>query len=501
VVAVNADISRFNAVDIDLFDSVAQLQGSTMMGSGARLAGTNYILTSAHVAVTLERGDTATFMSDQGTSQHSIESAYVHPLYEGDLSTPEYDLALVGVSGSIPSWAPGYELYREPYIFDQQVYFAGYGDQGSFGGEPLSYQVAPKTWASNVTDFIPYNEDTQSYPDISPGDWDQEYVNAGLGWTDNADNLSVMDFDNGTTARNAIPYDDDSDRLAEFGLGQTEGIPLAGDSGGPILAEGPEGYRILGTITQGVSSYADPDWSSFGDYGELSVNAMPSAYSGWIDFVVNDGTQFDGHRVDAATFQFDGYNEYIGNPDTLQTLTIDVADYEAFTHVYHVDDTPVIDTRDQLARLQDIERVTFDLNGYESYLAFDTDGNAGQAYRLYQAAFARTPDQPGVRYWTWELDDGMPLEDVAEGFLSSEEFARTYGSDLSDRAFVEEIYENVLQRAPDDSGYDYWLGRLDEPGTTRADVLIGFSESPENKQLVGGAIADGIELGGQSVVA
>ena len=46
--------------------------------------------------------------------------------------------------------------------------------------------------------------------------------------------------------------------------------------------------------------------------------------------------------------------------------------------------------------LQEFKRIEFN-NGT---LALDIDAGetAGQAYRLYQAAFARTPDMPGVAY-------------------------------------------------------------------------------------------------------
>lgn len=37
--------------------------------------------------------------------------------------------------------------------------------------------------------------------------------------------------------------------------------------------------------------------------------------------------------------------------------------------------------------------------------AFDVDGNAGQAYRLYQAAFDRTPDTSGLSHWIKAMDE------------------------------------------------------------------------------------------------
>src|SRR5690606_35606360 len=45
--------------------------------------------------------------------------------------------------------------------------------------------------------------------------------------------------------------------------------------------------------------------------------------------------------------------------------------------------------------LHDVERISFS----DKTIALDTAGTAGMAYRLYQAAFDRTPDQAGLSYW------------------------------------------------------------------------------------------------------
>ncbi|GGK18211.1 DUF4214 domain-containing protein [Salinarimonas ramus] len=148
--------------------------------------------------------------------------------------------------------------------------------------------------------------------------------------------------------------------------------------------------------------------------------------------------------------------------------------------------------RDGIDRLTNVERLVFT----DSTLAFDFDGTAGQAYRLYQAAFARTPDQGGVSFWTNAFDRGeQDLIGAATFFLASPEFAATYGSPgtVSDAAFVALLYQNVLGRGPDDGGNAFWLGEL-AGGRSRENVLVQFSESPENVALVAPAIASGIVL-------
>jgi hypothetical protein len=141
-------------------------------------------------------------------------------------------------------------------------------------------------------------------------------------------------------------------------------------------------------------------------------------------------------------------------------------------------------------QFREIERLQFS----DGILAFDNEGNAGQAYRLYQAAFDRPPDIVGLGYWIRELDaDKGDLAWMANNFIISEEFKSAYGSPetVSDDAFLNMLYGNVLDRSPDAAGYAYWRGELGN-GFSRERVLASFSESLENKANVIAAIEEGI---------
>ena len=124
-------------------------------------------------------------------------------------------------------------------------------------------------------------------------------------------------------------------------------------------------------------------------------------------------------------------------------------------------------------------------------IAIDIEGNAGQAYRLYKAAFDRLPDLPGLGYQMNDLDIGVSLRQVASNFIASPEFQDTYGT-VSDAQFVTLLYRNVLDREPEPEGLQYHVNRL-SAGAIRADILIGFSESPENKANVIGLIDNGMK--------
>ena len=103
---------------------------------------------------------------------------------------------------------------------------------------------------------------------------------------------------------------------------------------------------------------------------------------------------------------------------------------------------------------------------------------ADNVFRLYQATLDRAPDAGGLAGWAGQLASGESLQDVASGFVNSAEFQSTYGS-LDNTGFVTLLYQNVLGRAPDAGGLAHWTGLLDNDTATRAQVVLGFSESQE----------------------
>ena len=105
-------------------------------------------------------------------------------------------------------------------------------------------------------------------------------------------------------------------------------------------------------------------------------------------------------------------------------------------------------------------------------------------FRLYNAAFKRLPDPVGLKYWIYNYSSGINDERVvASSFLISDEFKQRYGENVSNAKYVETLYTNVLGRNYDQEGYDYWLGNLNSGLETRYELLLGFSESAENKGL------------------
>ena len=104
--------------------------------------------------------------------------------------------------------------------------------------------------------------------------------------------------------------------------------------------------------------------------------------------------------------------------------------------------------------------------------------------KIYNASFKRLSGPDGLRYWIDNFSSGKDDERaVASSFLASAEFKERYGEDVSNESYVNTLYINVLGKGPDESGLIYWLCQLNTGSETRYEVLLGFSESSENKGL------------------
>jgi hypothetical protein len=145
--------------------------------------------------------------------------------------------------------------------------------------------------------------------------------------------------------------------------------------------------------------------------------------------------------------------------------------------------------------LINVERVHFE--GDDAWVALDIDGDAGQLFRLYSAAFGRASDKVGMGFWIWRMETGSSLNTVAREFMTGQpEFDAKYGVNPTDATFVTNLYNNVLHRDPDSEGFQYWINTLatnsnPNKAEVRAQVLIDFADSLENQANV----VDNFKLG------
>lgn len=114
---------------------------------------------------------------------------------------------------------------------------------------------------------------------------------------------------------------------------------------------------------------------------------------------------------------------------------------------------------------------------------------AAEAYRLYQAAFNRAPDAGGLQSSVFVLSTGTTALQLAQSFTASAEFQAAYAG-LSPAGIVGQMYQNVLHRAGEASGIAYGANQI-SGGTSVGQLLLGFSDSSENRANTAGATHDG----------
>lgn len=97
------------------------------------------------------------------------------------------------------------------------------------------------------------------------------------------------------------------------------------------------------------------------------------------------------------------------------------------------------------------------------------------------------PDAAGLNYWIGQYQGEADLDTLSQAFAGSTEFQQTYGS-LDNADFVILVYRNVLGREPDGDGLQFWTDQLTGGGLTRGQMMIGFSESAEYRGMTSSEI-------------
>ncbi len=283
---------------------------------------------------------------------------------------------------------------------------------------------------------------------------------------------------------------------------------LEGGGGHDTLIGGSGSDTFIFGSHDGVDTIADFQASVGGDEVLLSGITSVSSFSDVLahlsqvgsNAVLNFGTgetltlqNVSVSQLTAADFQFQAAAPptWITNvvlENGVETAIID--DTYAHATITVAPPSIFVTTTDGMNGVTTAERLHFS----DAVIAFDVNGTAGFAYRLYQAAFDRTPDVAGLSVNVHLLDTVLNDQQVSAAFAASAEFQSKYGPTQTNDQFITALYSNILDRAPDPGGYAGWLNFLNTGQLSRGNVLIGFSESVENHNAVDPTLVTGIVL-------
>jgi len=104
---------------------------------------------------------------------------------------------------------------------------------------------------------------------------------------------------------------------------------------------------------------------------------------------------------------------------------------------------------------------------------------------LFEIALDRNGalDPEGINFWIDKREAGLTLEGLGFNFLNNAEFISAFGDPaaMTDRGLVERLFLNGLDRPGAEVGIAFWTAALADPGFSRADLLIAFADSFENR--------------------
>ncbi len=148
-------------------------------------------------------------------------------------------------------------------------------------------------------------------------------------------------------------------------------------------------------------------------------------------------------------------------------------------------------------------------------MAINISESRQQVALLYVSFFGRTPDRPGLDFWTQQLESGGDLDDISNSFAISDEAQARFGfldnpGQGNGVGFIRQVFRNLFDREPDDEGLQFWADQLQSeldsgrpPGRIIIDIAFGAqgtdAEAVEAKVTTAVSDADADDTAGQEI--
>jgi len=202
----------------------------------------------------------------------------------------------------------------------------------------------------------------------------------------------------------------------------------------------------------------------------------------------------NGYSGDDSIFGNNGNDIIIGGSgdDTISGgAGYDVAGYfgnqSSHTLTLSSGSTTISDRRvdgDGTDTLIDIEALNFNSGSFDLTQFGGTTGLSAENFEsfieLYIAYFNRAPDAIGLNFWGTAFANGTTLEEMATLFIDQDETLAAYPPGTSNSVFAETVYNNVLGRTPDQTGFDFWVDQLDSGSVSRDQFILNVLQGAKS---------------------
>jgi hypothetical protein len=358
-------------------------------GTGTLLAGTNYILTAAHVVwwdafnvPVPTQGVNIVFYTVNGEVERAAARIIVNPGYTGDV-TQGNDIALIELAEAPPAGVTGFGIYRGSNELGSVVQLYGYGMTGT-----------------GTTGETTANDDQKR-----TGSYKWEATGSLLGY---ADTTLVSDFDDGTPQHDALGL---LFGIHDLGEGINEVSSAHGDSGGPLFLNG----LIAGIVSFG-DSFPGPHDVLPGlncSFGDLSIDTRVSAFADWIDSITGmSGPEFLVNSDDLLYTDADGNEIWIDNElgnQSRSSVAMDAAGNYVITWTSFGHDGVGDGSGAGVNGLNGVYAKRYNVTGYFQSGSFQVNQQAAENQQNARVAM----DADGDFVITWEsYQDGSSAPDI-----------------------------------------------------------------------------------------
>jgi len=113
-----------------------------------------------------------------------------------------------------------------------------------------------------------------------------------------------------------------------------------------------------------------------------------------------------------------------------------------------------------------------------------TTAQIASIQQLYVAYFNRPADAAGLDFWAKQVDNGATLDTISATFAATPEYKALFAG-LSNDQVVNQIYQNLFNRAPDASGLKFWSDKLTDGALTVDNVVAAVAASAQQDPAAG----------------
>lgn len=227
-------------------------------------------------------------------------------------------------------------------------------------------------------------------------------------------------------------------------------------------ANGYHPYNIgLASPTNGTSEPSSLYWL-YGQFERVIGSKFDDVIFGseQTDYIVGNGGNdiLEGKGGNDVFFGLSGRTAIYGG-DGYDTISTGLASGQTIFAKLRTDSVLILESTGNFTLARNVESISYTDKNIDVNSAPVFSGLDSVLAQIYVAAFRRAPETSGFNYWIGQ-EKSFGVNKVADTIFSLDIVKALYPISMTNTQFVNAIYSNVFDRAPDAAGLVYWTSAL-----------------------------------------